>query len=181
MRPDRPNALHDAHHAISLCKELEPYTSAVAEICDQPQSESSIGDSSVTTLRQKALVFDNAAYYYLYNRLLDFLSSRDIVNQQIAEVLSVCQPGRWWWSETPSTGWESHRSTRTRRRWRRKQLTEDWTNTWTSRVRGGDVLLTQGCIMSRFTQLFLIEKFKCAWKDRVWFQFILFLFCTYIY
>ncbi len=93
MRPDRPNALHDAHHAISLCKELEPYADAVTEICDQPQSKSSIGDGSVTTLRQEALVFDNASYYYLYNRLLDFLSSRDIVNQQIAEVLSACQPG----------------------------------------------------------------------------------------
>ncbi|KAL0176551.1 hypothetical protein M9458_028881, partial [Cirrhinus mrigala] len=93
VRPDRPNALHDAHHAINLCKELEPYVSAVAEICDEPQTESSIEDSSVTAVRRKALVFDNAAYYYLYNRLLDFLSSRDIVNQQIAEVLSACQPG----------------------------------------------------------------------------------------
>ncbi|RXN25653.1 HMG domain-containing 3 isoform X1 [Labeo rohita] len=93
VRPDRPNALHDAHHAITLCKELEPYAGAVAEVCDEPEAETSIDDSSVTAVRRKALVFDNAAYYYLYNRLLDFLSSRDIVNQQIAEVLSACQPG----------------------------------------------------------------------------------------
>ncbi|XP_043112977.1 HMG domain-containing protein 3 isoform X2 [Puntigrus tetrazona] len=79
VRPDGADAPHDAHHAISLCKELEPYAGAAAEICERDGSP--------------ALVFENAAYYYLYNRLLDFLSSRDIVNQQIAEVLSVCQPG----------------------------------------------------------------------------------------
>ncbi|XP_052471598.1 HMG domain-containing protein 3 [Carassius gibelio] len=93
VRPDAPDALHDAHHAISLCKELEPYTGAVAEICDDPEGETSINDSSATAVRRKALTFDNAAYYYLYNRLLDFLSSRDIVNQQIAEALNTCQPG----------------------------------------------------------------------------------------
>ncbi|KAK2890742.1 hypothetical protein Q8A67_013385 [Cirrhinus molitorella] len=93
LRPDRPNALHDAHHSIALCKELEPYTSTITEICDEPEAETSINDSSVAAVRRKALVFDNAAYYYLYNRLQDFLSSRDIVNQQIAEVLSACQPG----------------------------------------------------------------------------------------
>ncbi|XP_016109465.1 HMG domain-containing protein 3 [Sinocyclocheilus grahami] len=93
VRPDRPSALHDAHHAITLCKELEPYAGAVAEICDKPEGETSFDDSSATASRRKALVFENAAYYYLYNRLLDFLSSRDIVNQQIAEVLSACQPG----------------------------------------------------------------------------------------
>ncbi|XP_067313065.1 HMG domain-containing protein 3 isoform X1 [Pseudorasbora parva] len=87
VRPDRPNTPHDAHHAMSLCKELEPY----AEMCDRSEGETSSNDSAA--VRRKALVFENAAYYYLYNRLLDFLSSRDIVNQQIAEVLSACQPG----------------------------------------------------------------------------------------
>lgn len=91
MRPDRPNTAHDAHYAMSLCKELEPYTGTVAEMCDQPEGETSNSDG--VAVRRKALVFENAAYYYLYNRLLDFLSSRDIVNQQIAEVLSACQPG----------------------------------------------------------------------------------------
>jgi len=68
---------------MSLCKELEPYAGIVSEMWEQSEGEP----------RREALVFDNAAYYYLYNRLLDFLSSRDIVNQQIAEVLSACQPG----------------------------------------------------------------------------------------
>lgn len=87
VRPDRPDAPHDAQHAMSLCKELEPYAGIVSEIWDQSEGETSNNDG------RKALVFENAAYYYLYNRLLDFLSSRDIVNQQIAEVLSACQPG----------------------------------------------------------------------------------------
>uniref|UniRef100_A0A3B4ZHE3 HMG domain-containing protein 3-like n=1 Tax=Stegastes partitus TaxID=144197 RepID=A0A3B4ZHE3_9TELE len=34
-----------------------------------------------------------AAYYYLYNRLVDFLTSRDIVSQQINQVVKACQPG----------------------------------------------------------------------------------------
>lgn len=76
---------------MSLCKELEPYTGMVTEMCDQSEAETNNNDS--VAVRCKALVFENAAYYYLYNRLLDFLSSRDIVNQQIAEVLSACQPG----------------------------------------------------------------------------------------
>ncbi|KAK7137582.1 hypothetical protein R3I94_013285 [Phoxinus phoxinus] len=84
VRPDGPD---DAPHAMSLCKELEPYAGVVSEMWDQSEGETSNSD------RRTALVFENAAYYYLYNRLLDFLSSRDIVNQQIAEVLSACQPG----------------------------------------------------------------------------------------
>lgn len=76
---------------MSLCKELEPYAGMVTEMCDQSEGETSNNDS--VAVRRKALVFENAAYYYLYNRLLDFMSSRDIVNQQITEVLSACQPG----------------------------------------------------------------------------------------
>ncbi|KAK1904305.1 HMG domain containing protein 3 [Dissostichus eleginoides] len=34
-----------------------------------------------------------AAYYYLYNRLVDFLTSRDIVSEQINQVVKACQPG----------------------------------------------------------------------------------------
>ncbi|XP_035263618.1 HMG domain-containing protein 3 [Anguilla anguilla] len=72
------------HHALSLCQELEPYRGVAAgpgEGC---------GD---TDLRAKPLAFDNPAYYYLYNRLADFLTSKDIVSQQIGEVLQGCQPG----------------------------------------------------------------------------------------
>uniref|UniRef100_A0AAY4CYA8 HMG domain-containing protein n=1 Tax=Denticeps clupeoides TaxID=299321 RepID=A0AAY4CYA8_9TELE len=48
---------------------------------------------SVNAVRRRALTFDSAAYYYLYNRLLDFLLSREVVSAQIAQVLSACQPG----------------------------------------------------------------------------------------
>ncbi|KAJ8405471.1 hypothetical protein AAFF_G00319440 [Aldrovandia affinis] len=72
------------HHALSLCQELEPYRSVVAGLAEErPDGE----------LRSKPLAFDNAAYYYLYNRLVDFLTSKDIVNQQIGDVLQGCQPG----------------------------------------------------------------------------------------
>lgn len=91
----RPNSTPDAHHAMTLCKELEAYVHVVGEMCHESENEPSEYDSAfaLASVRRKALVFENAAYYYLYNRLVDFLSSRDIVNQQIAEVLSTCQPG----------------------------------------------------------------------------------------
>ena len=42
---------------------------------------------------RRPLRFDNAAYYYLYNRLVDFLRSRAVVSGQIGGVLAACQPG----------------------------------------------------------------------------------------
>lgn len=85
----------DAHHAMTLCKELEAYVDVVGEMCHESENKATENDSAfaMASVRRKALVFENAVYYYLYNRLVDFLSSRDIVNQQIAEVLSACQPG----------------------------------------------------------------------------------------
>ncbi|XP_072524381.1 HMG domain-containing protein 3 [Salminus brasiliensis] len=80
----------DPHHAITLCKELQPYASLVSTLTSssgEDKGRSSDGSGC------KALVFDNPAHYYLYNRLVDFMSSRDIVSQQIAEVLKVCQQG----------------------------------------------------------------------------------------
>ncbi|KAJ8337580.1 hypothetical protein SKAU_G00365460 [Synaphobranchus kaupii] len=68
------------HHALSLCQELEPYRG----VASGPEE---------ADLRAKPLAFDNAAYYYLYNRLVDFLTSKDIVSQQISDVLQGCQPG----------------------------------------------------------------------------------------
>ncbi|KAI4872766.1 hypothetical protein NFI96_027003 [Prochilodus magdalenae] len=80
----------DPHHAITLCKELQPYASLVSALTsDSGEDKGQSGDSK----GRKALVFDNPAHYYLYNRLVDFMSSRDIVSQQIAEVLKVCQQG----------------------------------------------------------------------------------------
>ncbi|XP_066474560.1 HMG domain-containing protein 3 [Tiliqua scincoides] len=78
--PSDPTA---QHHSLSLCQELEPYDAiAVA-----------INDSKTNNVRQKPITFDNATHYYLYNRLMDFLSSREIVNQQIHEIVQSCQPG----------------------------------------------------------------------------------------
>ncbi|XP_033878439.1 HMG domain-containing protein 3-like [Acipenser ruthenus] len=71
------------HHSLSLCRELEPYSAIV----------STIQDSKTSNVRQQPFSFDNAAYYYLYNRLIDFLTSKDIVNNQIADILQTCQPG----------------------------------------------------------------------------------------
>ncbi|TRY91315.1 hypothetical protein DNTS_030131 [Danionella cerebrum] len=76
-----PSSRPDAqHYSISHCKELQPYASLAKKICeDKPL--------------KKPLVFHNAAYYYLYNRLMDFQRSREVVNQQMVEVLNMCQPG----------------------------------------------------------------------------------------
>ncbi|XP_048885129.1 HMG domain-containing protein 3 [Brienomyrus brachyistius] len=73
------------HYSMELCQELEPYGSLVASLQEAGPEGGSV--------RNKPLAFDNAAYYYLYNRLIDFLTSKDIVNQQINEVLQGCQPG----------------------------------------------------------------------------------------
>ncbi|XP_078267381.1 HMG domain-containing protein 3-like [Rhinoraja longicauda] len=71
------------HHSIALCDELEPYGDILR----------TMPGSKADHVRQKDIIFENATYYYLYNRLVDFLTSRDIVNQQISEVLQSCQPG----------------------------------------------------------------------------------------
>uniref|UniRef100_A0A672YXM9 HMG box domain containing 3 n=1 Tax=Sphaeramia orbicularis TaxID=375764 RepID=A0A672YXM9_9TELE len=71
------------HHSMLLCRDLEPYIGFDAtELCE-----------SVSRMLQQPVVFNNTAYYYLYNRLVDFLTSRDIVNQQINQVVTACQPG----------------------------------------------------------------------------------------
>ncbi|XP_030068133.1 HMG domain-containing protein 3 [Microcaecilia unicolor] len=71
------------HHALSLCRELEPYSAIIT----------AINDSKTSNIRQRGVTFDNATHYYLYNRLIDFLTSRDIVNRQIHEIVQSCQPG----------------------------------------------------------------------------------------
>lgn len=106
---ERP-ALPSEHHSMELCRELEPYISLIADLeqtennvgADQKElvdkAEDDLTDtskvcSSVNHVRQQPVVFDNPAYYYLYNRLVDFLTSRDIVCQQINQVVQACQPG----------------------------------------------------------------------------------------
>ncbi|KFW78543.1 HMG domain-containing protein 3, partial [Manacus vitellinus] len=71
------------HHCISLCRELEPYGTVIA----------AISDSKTSNIRQRPITFENPTHYYLYNRLMDFLTSREIVNRQIQEVVQSCQPG----------------------------------------------------------------------------------------
>ncbi|XP_074694295.1 HMG domain-containing protein 3 isoform X4 [Strix aluco] len=71
------------HHCISLCRELEPYGAIIA----------AINDSKTSNIRQRPITFENATHYYLYNRLMDFLTSREIVNRQIQEIVQSCQPG----------------------------------------------------------------------------------------
>ncbi|XP_068182079.1 HMG domain-containing protein 3 isoform X2 [Antennarius striatus] len=110
-----PSANHLEHYSMTLCRDLEPYIGLVAELEKEKEKES--GDIKVTEqkeqmdkaenectekpedsfsvsfVRRQPVVFSNAAYYYLYNRLVDFLTSRDIVSQQINQVVNACQPG----------------------------------------------------------------------------------------
>lgn len=98
------------HHSIHLCRELEPYVSLIPDPAEgngaaaegKRQAEDAADDltsgpteacCSVNRVRQQPAVFNNPAYYYLYNRLVDFLTSRDIVCQQINKVVQACQPG----------------------------------------------------------------------------------------
>ncbi|XP_044773081.1 HMG domain-containing protein 3 isoform X3 [Neomonachus schauinslandi] len=71
------------HHSSALCPELAPYATILA----------SIADSKPNSVRQRPIAFDNATHYYLYNRLMDFLTSREIVNRQIHDIVQSCQPG----------------------------------------------------------------------------------------
>ncbi|OXB59433.1 hypothetical protein ASZ78_004792, partial [Callipepla squamata] len=71
------------HHCMSLCQELQPYSTVIA----------AIADSRTSSIRQRPITFENATHYYLYNRLMDFLTSREIVNRQIQEIVQSCQPG----------------------------------------------------------------------------------------
>lgn len=103
-------AFPSEHHSIHLCRELEPYVSLISEpaegndlaaegkgptddAAEVVTSERSDACSWVESVRQQPAVFNNPAYYYLYNRLVDFLTSRDIVCQQINKVVQACQPG----------------------------------------------------------------------------------------
>ncbi|KAM4555847.1 HMG domain-containing protein 3 isoform 2-T2 [Odontesthes bonariensis] len=97
-----PEAPAPEHHSMVLCRELEPYLSLVVEVLTEKEQTDLAGndsrekseDSLATSCTGKqAMVFNNAAYYYLHNRLVDFLTSRDIVGQQINEVVKACQPG----------------------------------------------------------------------------------------
>ncbi|XP_019485605.1 PREDICTED: HMG domain-containing protein 3 isoform X2 [Hipposideros armiger] len=78
-----PGDASDGHHSLALCPELAPYATILA----------SITDSKPHSVRQQPIAFDNATHYYLYNRLMDFLTSREIVSRQIHDIVQSCQPG----------------------------------------------------------------------------------------
>ncbi|XP_052011547.1 HMG domain-containing protein 3 isoform X4 [Apodemus sylvaticus] len=78
IKPD-PSDPSAGHRSLSLCPELAPYASTA--------------DSKLSSVRQRPIAFDNATHYYLYNRLMDFLTSREIVNRQIHDIVQSCQPG----------------------------------------------------------------------------------------
>ncbi|KAI4819161.1 hypothetical protein KUCAC02_004432 [Chaenocephalus aceratus] len=100
-------ALPSEHHSMSLCRDLEPYAGLVAaleegeeeggaeqnEQTDKAENGSSEDCYSANRALRQPVVFTNTAYYYLYNRLVDFLTSRDIVSEQINQVVKACQPG----------------------------------------------------------------------------------------
>uniref|UniRef100_A0A8C5QBA1 HMG-box containing 3 n=1 Tax=Leptobrachium leishanense TaxID=445787 RepID=A0A8C5QBA1_9ANUR len=71
------------HHSLTLCRELEPYSAIIT----------AIGDSKTSNIRHLPINFENPTHYYLYNRLIDFLTSREIVNRQIHDIVQNCQPG----------------------------------------------------------------------------------------
>ncbi|XP_026213995.1 HMG domain-containing protein 3 [Anabas testudineus] len=106
-----PSAPPSDHYSMSLCRELEPYVSVVTELEKEKLQEGREGkeqkqqtektkkdstdtsEDSVSHVQWQPVVFNNTAYYYLYNRLVDYLTSRDIVTQQINQVVKACQPG----------------------------------------------------------------------------------------
>ncbi|KAM6952087.1 HMG domain-containing protein 3 [Lycodopsis pacificus] len=100
-----PPALPSEHHSMDLCRDLEPYVHLMAELekeeddegeerkAEDDSAENSEDCYSVSRARRQPAVFNNTAYYYIHNRLVDFLTSRDIVSQQINQVVKACQPG----------------------------------------------------------------------------------------
>lgn len=91
---------------MALCKDLEPYIGLLAETEEREDgvdgaeqenwtetSRDCLSLKETSSTKRHPVVFNNTAYYFLYNRLVDFLSSRDIVSQQISEVVKACQPG----------------------------------------------------------------------------------------
>ncbi|XP_061581154.1 HMG domain-containing protein 3 isoform X2 [Cololabis saira] len=81
------------HHSMLLCRDLEPYVSVVAELVTKKKEEENEAAGKDSEDSSSPMVFNNTAYYYLHNRLVDFLTSRDIVSQQISQVVKACQPG----------------------------------------------------------------------------------------
>ncbi|KAL2088690.1 hypothetical protein ACEWY4_015589 [Coilia grayii] len=77
------------HRSTETCPELQPYLSSSSSRGEGPDETTPPG-----ALQEQQVTFENAAFYFLYNRLLDFLCSREVVSRQIAEVLQSCAAGQ---------------------------------------------------------------------------------------
>nr|XP_032832842.1 LOW QUALITY PROTEIN: HMG domain-containing protein 3 [Petromyzon marinus] len=76
---------HRPHRSLSACRELEPYDAALAGLDASPAS---------ARRRSRPARFSSAPHYFLFSRLCDFLTSRDVVAHQIGALLAACQPGQ---------------------------------------------------------------------------------------
>uniref|UniRef100_A0A3Q2CTF3 HMG box domain containing 3 n=1 Tax=Cyprinodon variegatus TaxID=28743 RepID=A0A3Q2CTF3_CYPVA len=92
----------DCPRQVALCTDLQ-YPQIAAQMWGRnqgcfsdPFEKPEVNQDTETkeNANKQPVVFNNAAYYYLYNRLVDFLSSREVVNQQISQVVKACQPGQ---------------------------------------------------------------------------------------
>lgn len=95
------------HHSMIRCRDLEPYINLLTELETENHKEKNTKEQTDVSdsdsfkepedhkhhANKQPMTFNNTAYYYLYYRLVDFLSSRDIVNLQISQVVKACQPG----------------------------------------------------------------------------------------
>ncbi|XP_061431790.1 HMG domain-containing protein 3 [Lethenteron reissneri] len=75
---------HQPHRSLSACRELQPYAAALSGPDVSPAARR----------RSRAARFSSAAHYFLFGRLCDFLTSREVVAHQIGALLAACQPGQ---------------------------------------------------------------------------------------
>uniref|UniRef100_UPI00359000D5 HMG domain-containing protein 3 isoform X2 n=1 Tax=Myxine glutinosa TaxID=7769 RepID=UPI00359000D5 len=75
LSPSSQNPLR----SLQSCSELSTYTTAVSENL---------------AARHTAVDFYSPCHYFLFGRLLDFITSKEVVNIQISSVVANCQPGQ---------------------------------------------------------------------------------------
>ncbi|XP_063048969.1 HMG domain-containing protein 3 [Engraulis encrasicolus] len=87
---------HTPRSSVVCPPELQSYLNAAREEEEEEGPEEETDKQEVTSQQdvgQQEVRFDNAAFYFLYNRLMDFLSSREVVSRQINQVLQTCSLG----------------------------------------------------------------------------------------
>uniref|UniRef100_A0A8C4R411 HMG-box containing 3 n=1 Tax=Eptatretus burgeri TaxID=7764 RepID=A0A8C4R411_EPTBU len=75
LSPSSQNPLR----SLQSCAELNAYATAVSENL---------------AARHTAVDFDSPSHYFLFGRLVDFITSKEVVNVQISSVVANCQPGQ---------------------------------------------------------------------------------------